>query len=63
MSVNPDQAKGRMKQAVGDLADNKDLKKEGKLDERAGNVKALIKDVKDRADIAVDRSKAKVAKK
>jgi uncharacterized protein YjbJ (UPF0337 family) len=63
MSVNPDQAKGRIKQAVGDLAGNKHLKKDGKVDERAGNVKAVIKDVKDKADTAVDRIKAKVTKR
>lgn len=63
MGVNHDQAKGRIKQAVGDLAGNKDLRKEGKADERAGNVKAVIKDAKDKADVAVDKIKAKVTKK
>ena len=36
---NKDQFKGRVKQAVGDLTDNKDLKREGKADEKAGEVK------------------------
>ena len=39
MSGEGDQAKGRVKQAVGDLTDDKDLKREGKVDEAAGKVK------------------------
>ena len=34
-----DQAKGRVKQAVGDLTDNDDMKREGKLDEMKGKAK------------------------
>ena len=37
---NKDQAKGKIKQAVGDLTGDKDLTREGKTDEKAGNVKA-----------------------
>ena len=36
---NKDQVKGKVKQAVGDLTDNEDLKKEGKADKQAGGVK------------------------
>ena len=39
MSGEADQAKGRIKQAVGDLTDDKDLKREGKVDEAAGKIK------------------------
>ena len=39
VSGEKDQAKGRVKQAVGDLTDDKDLKREGKVDEAAGKVK------------------------
>lgn len=34
-----DQAKGRVKQAAGDLTDNDDMKREGKLDEMKGKAK------------------------
>jgi uncharacterized protein YjbJ (UPF0337 family) len=48
MSGESDQAKGRIKQAVGDLTDDKDMKREGKVDEVAGKAKDKIDDVKDR---------------
>ena len=59
---NTDQVKGKVKQAVGDLTDNKDLKKHGKADERAGDVKEFVDDVKDKADDLVDTVKDKIAK-
>ena len=43
---NKDQATGKVKQAVGDLTDNDDLKKHGKTDEKAGDVKEFLDDVK-----------------
>ena len=43
-----DEAKGRVKQAVGDLTDDKDLKREGKIDEAAGKVKEGVDRVKDK---------------
>ena len=42
-----DQAKGRIKQAAGDLTDNDDLKREGKADETAGKVKGAVDKVAD----------------
>ena len=59
---NTDQAKGKVKQAVGDLTDNKDLKKKGKADERAGDVKEFVGGVKDKADDLVDTIKDKITK-
>jgi uncharacterized protein YjbJ (UPF0337 family) len=56
---NKDQAKGKVKQAVGDLTDNKDLKKEGKLDEKAGEAKEMLESVKDKAEDLVDTMKDK----
>ncbi len=50
MDKDLDQAKGRIKQAVGDLTDDNDLKKEGKTDENAGKVKEFLGDTKDKAD-------------
>jgi len=57
---NKDQFKGKIKQAVGDLTDNKDLKREGKADEKAGRAKEFLHDAKEKADRAVDAVKDKV---
>jgi uncharacterized protein YjbJ (UPF0337 family) len=48
MSGETDKAKGRIEQAVGDLTDDKDLKREGKVDETSGKVKDKVDDVKDK---------------
>ena len=47
MSGEGDQAKGRVKQAVGDLTDDKDLKREGKVDRASGSVKDKVGDAAD----------------
>jgi len=60
MGENLDQAKGRVKQAAGDLTDDQDLKNEGKLDEMGGKVKEKVESVKDMADNAVDAVKDKL---
>jgi len=39
---NVDQAKGKVKQAVGDLAGNDKLKAEGKVDETVGKAKTAV---------------------
>jgi uncharacterized protein YjbJ (UPF0337 family) len=39
MDGTVDKAKGRIKEAAGALADDDDLKREGKLDQAAGKVK------------------------
>ena len=62
MGKEVDKAKGKMKQAVGDLTGNKDLQKQGKADERAGKAKGLVADVKEKADNVVDTVKEKVTK-
>lgn len=48
MSGEGDQAKGRIKEAVGDLSDDKDMKNEGKLDQIGGKIKDAVDDVKDK---------------
>ena len=48
MSGEADQTKGRIKEAVGDLTDDKDLKREGKVDQGAGKVKEAVDKVKDK---------------
>jgi uncharacterized protein YjbJ (UPF0337 family) len=55
-----DDLKGRAKEAVGDLTNNDDLKREGKTDRAAGKVKDTISDVKDRLEGAVDDVKEKL---
>jgi uncharacterized protein YjbJ (UPF0337 family) len=63
MGKEVDKTKGKIKQAVGDLTGNKDLKKQGKADERAGKAKGFVADVKDKADNVVDTVKDKVTKR
>jgi uncharacterized protein YjbJ (UPF0337 family) len=48
MASNSDEAKGRVKEAVGDLTDDDELKQEGKADRAAGKVKGAVDDVKDK---------------
>jgi uncharacterized protein YjbJ (UPF0337 family) len=60
MSTNADQAKGRIKQAVGDLTDDKDLKREGKADEAAGKAKQTVGNIKDKAEDVIDHVRDKV---
>lgn len=43
-----DETKGRMKEAAGDLTDNEDLKREGKLDKAKGSVKDAVDKVGDK---------------
>ena len=47
MSADSDKAKGHVKQAVGDLTDDKDLEREGKVDELAGKAKEAVDKAKD----------------
>ncbi len=48
MDGSMDEAKGRVKEAAGDLTDDDDLKREGKADKLSGKVKDVVDDVKDR---------------
>ena len=59
---NKDQVKGKVKQAVGDLTGNEDLQQEGRADERAGKVKEVVEDAKDKADDVIDTVKDKITK-
>ena len=42
-----DQVKGRVKEAAGDLTNDDDLKREGKMDRATGEVKEKLDDAKD----------------
>ena len=54
MDNDLDQAKGRIKQAAGDLTDNDDLKREGKVDEAGGKAKEFVEGAKDKAEDLID---------
>jgi len=53
MSGKADDMKGRAKEAVGDLTDNDEMKREGKADRAAGSAKQ-------KAEEAVDKVRDKV---
>jgi uncharacterized protein YjbJ (UPF0337 family) len=42
-----DEAEGRIKEAAGDLTDDKDLQREGKVDQTAGKAKDKVDDASD----------------
>jgi uncharacterized protein YjbJ (UPF0337 family) len=58
-----DQAKGKVKQAAGDLTGDDDLRREGKVDEASGKAKGKLEEVKDKAEDAVDAVKDKLTGK
>lgn len=59
MGKNIDEIKGRAKEAVGDVIDDPDLEREGKIDRVSGQVKDKAEQLKDKADDVVDRVKEK----
>lgn len=48
MAENVDDLKGRVKEAAGDLTGDKDLQREGKVDQAAGSVKDKVGDAADK---------------
>jgi uncharacterized protein YjbJ (UPF0337 family) len=50
-------AKGRIEQAVGGLTGNRELRKEGEADERAGQVEGAVGDIKHAAKQAASDAK------
>ena len=50
-----DTAKGRVKEAAGDLTDNDDLKREGKVDQAAGGLKEKAGDAIDKVKDALHK--------
>jgi uncharacterized protein YjbJ (UPF0337 family) len=52
-----DDAKGRAKEAVGDVTDNDRLKGEGKLDQAGAEIKDIGDKIKDKVHGAVDAVK------
>ena len=61
MGENMDEAKGRVKEAAGDLTDDKDLKREGKMDQAGAKVKEktgnAVDTVKEKVNDAMDDDK------
>ena len=55
-----DKAKGRAKQAAGDLTDDESLQAEGKADELGGKAKDKLGGLKDKVEDAVDAVKDKL---
>jgi len=56
-----DEAKGRIKEAAGDLTDNDDLKREGQVDQAGADVKRGVEKAADKAGDAVDKVKDKLS--
>jgi uncharacterized protein YjbJ (UPF0337 family) len=49
-----DDAKGKVKEAAGDLTDDQDLKNEGKVDKAVGKIKDAVEDVADKVKETVN---------
>lgn len=49
-----DQAKGEIKEGIGDATDNERMQREGQWDQAKGNVKEGVGDVRETIDDAVD---------
>jgi uncharacterized protein YjbJ (UPF0337 family) len=48
MTERIDEAKGRTKQAAGDLTDDEKLKREGKIDRATSSIKGKVDDIADK---------------
>ena len=58
MGENVDEAKGRAKEAAGDLTGDRGLKREGKVDKASSSVKGKVGDAADKAkDVARGRKR------
>jgi uncharacterized protein YjbJ (UPF0337 family) len=57
MGEHIDEAKGRTKEAAGDLTDDEKLKREGKVDRAVSSVKDKVDDVADKVKDKVGRDK------
>ena len=53
-----DEAKGRVKEAAGDLTDNKSLKNEGRVDRASGSAKDKVGDAAEKVKNVVNPSKS-----
>jgi uncharacterized protein YjbJ (UPF0337 family) len=55
MAGKTEQVKGQVKEAVGDLTDNKDLESEGKTERRAGEAKEKLGHAKDKVEEVIEK--------
>jgi uncharacterized protein YjbJ (UPF0337 family) len=60
VGTNAEQVKGRVKEAIGSLAGDKELKSEGTADRRASEIKENIDDAKGKVDEVVNKATDKV---
>jgi len=61
MGSNVDDAKGRIKEAAGDLTDDESLQREGKMDRAGAKAKEKVDEVKDKVDSVVDSLKDRLS--
>ncbi|MTV20251.1 CsbD family protein [Staphylococcus delphini] len=52
-----EQAKGNIKETVGNVTDNESLENEGKQDKASGKAKEAVENVKDKANDMIDKLK------
>lgn len=52
-----EQAKGNIKETVGNATDNKELEKDGKGDKASGKAKEAVENVKEKANDVIDKFK------
>ncbi|WP_019165158.1 CsbD family protein [Staphylococcus delphini] len=52
-----EQAKGNIKETVGNVTDNESLENEGKQDKASGKAKEAVENVKDKANDMIDKFK------
>jgi len=57
MDANMDEAKGRMKEAAGDIMDDDQMKKEGKADQLGATIKEKAGDMVDKAKDMINKDK------
>lgn len=57
MGKNIDEAKGRAKEAAGDLTDDDGLKREGKVDKATSDIKEKADDAADKVKDVLNRDK------
>ena len=55
MGEKMDKAKGHLKEGVGDITGDKDLEREGKVDQASGKVKGVVEDVKEKVKDVVGK--------
>jgi uncharacterized protein YjbJ (UPF0337 family) len=55
MGEKIDEAKGRAKEAAGDLTDDKDLEREGKVDRASSDVKEKVSDISEKVKEKIRR--------